>query len=252
MSRLIVVGAGPGDPELITLKAVSALKSADVVLYDALANEELLDICAPYCEKIYVGKKCGLHQFQQVLINDMIVDYGKKYDTVVRLKGGDPFVFGRGYEELAHAKSHGMEVEVVPGITSALAVPALSQIPATSRGVSTSFWVMTGTTTSLEVSDDLRIAARSQATLVILMGMRQLNTIVERVADVRGQDEPVAIIQNGTLPEERSVWGTLATIQDQVEKETIGSPAIIVIGEVVKLGKGVLGELSAVISASGN
>lgn len=240
MSRLIIVGAGPGDPELITLKAVNALKYADVVLYDALANEELLEICAPYCEKIYVGKKCGLHQFQQVLINDMIVDYGTKYDTVVRLKGGDPFVFGRGYEELAHARSHGMAVEVVPGVSSALSVPALSEIPVTSRGVSTSFWVMTGTTTSLEVSDDLRIAAQSQATLILLMGMRQLDTILERVAGVRGETEPVAIIQNGTHPNERSVWGTLATIKEEVSKEKIGSPAIIVIGEVVNLGRGMV------------
>ncbi len=129
MSKLLLIGAGPGDPELITLKAIRGLQEADVVLYDALVNKELLKHCRPDCELVYVGKKPGIHQYQQIYINDMIVDNAKRYETVVRLKGGDPFVFGRGHEELEHARAHGIAVEVIPGISSALSVPALSEIP---------------------------------------------------------------------------------------------------------------------------
>lgn len=245
MGKLFIVGAGPGDPELITLKATKVLAKADVVLYDALANKELLSYCHPNCELVFVGKKPGIHVFQQIYINDMIVDYAKKYDHVVRLKGGDPFVFGRGHEELEHAREHGIESEIVPGITSAIAVPAMNEIPLTKRGVNESFWVITGTTTSLALSSDVFLAAQSSATVVILMGMRNLRQITSIFSNARGAEEPIGIIQNGTKSNERSVFGTMATIEELVAEHEIASPAIIVVGEVVKYAASLRGVLSS-------
>ena len=237
MSTLYLIGAGPGDPDLITLKAVKALNKAQVVLYDALANPDLLQHCSPECEFVYVGKKPGIHQYQQIYINDMIVDNGKKYDHVVRLKGGDPFVFGRGHEELEHARAHGMEVEVIPGITSAISVPALSEIPLTKRGINESFWVVTGTTSNLELSRDVALAAQSSATVVILMGMKHLPKIANLFMKSRGANETIGIIQNGSRPNEQSVFTEMSLVVDEVAKQGLSSPAIIVIGEVVRLGK---------------
>lgn len=235
MSKVYLVGAGPGDPELITIKAIKALQKADVVLYDALANESLLDYCSPSCVRVYVGKKAGIHEYQQIYINDMLVDFARSHSHVVRLKGGDPFVFGRGHEEMEHVQAHGIEVEVIPGISSSMAVPALSGIPVTRRGVNESFWVVTGTTSNLDPSGDLVQAARSSATLIILMGMKNLDRIVEAVSAERGDNEPIEIIQNGTCENERIVFTTLDQVQDRVQEAGLGSPAIIVIGEVVRL-----------------
>lgn len=235
MSKLYLVGAGPGDPELITLKALNALKSADVVLYDALANEELLTYCQDSCELVYVGKKPGIHQYQQIFINDLIVEYAKDHQRIVRLKGGDPFVFGRGYEELEHARKHGMEVEVIPGLSSATAVPAMNGIPLTSRGVNESFWVVTGTTIDQRLSRDVELASRSSATVIILMGMKRLGAIVSMFKEERGGDEPIAIIQNGTKKNQKEVYGHLNDILEKVNQANIHSPAIIMIGEVVHL-----------------
>ena len=235
MSKLLLIGAGPGDPKLLTLKAVEGLQSADVVLYDALANPELLKYCSKDCELVYVGKKSGIHQYQQIYINDMIVEFGQKYETVVRLKGGDPFVFGRGHEELEHAKSYGMEVEVIPGVSSALSVPATHEIPLTRRGINESFWVITGTTSTLELSSDIHLAAQSSATVVILMGMRNLPKIVEIFTAARGAGEAIGIIQNGTCENEKKVFGELHEILELVETHKMSSPAIIAIGEVVRL-----------------
>ena len=237
MSTLFLVGAGPGDPELITVKALNVLKEADIVLYDALASEELLEYCKSRCEKIYVGKKPGIHTYQQILINDLIVESGKKYNKVVRLKGGDPFVFGRGYEELEHAQMHGMDVEVIPGISSALAVPASNQIPLTKRGINESFWVVTGTTTTRELSKDVILAAQSSATIVILMGMNRLNDIVKLFESYRGENEPIGIIQNGTIAGQKEVYGRLENIEFLAKDAEISSPAIIIIGEVVAASK---------------
>lgn len=233
MSKLILVGAGPGDPELITLKAINALKRANVVLYDALANDAFLDYCRPDCVKVYVGKKAGIHAYQQIYINDMIVDYAKSHGTVVRLKGGDPYVFGRGHEELEYAREKGLEVEVVPGVSSALAVPSMQHIPLTKRGVNESFWVVTGTTTEGCFSKDLLLAAQSSATVIILMGMKNLNKIINVFQALRSEEEPIAIIQNGTRPDERSVIGNLKSIVSTVKKEAITNPSIIIIGKVV-------------------
>lgn len=230
-----MVGAGPGDIDLITIKGVKALKKADVVLYDALANEELLAYCRPDCHLVYVGKKPGIHQYQQIYINDMIVDFAREHEHIVRLKGGDPYVFGRGHEELEHAEEHGLEVEVIPGITSAIAVPALAGIPVTKRGINESFWVITGTNSSLRLSSDIYLAAKSSATVIILMGMRHLSEIVKIFKVSRGVDAAIGIIQNGSRSNQKTVTGKLKNIENIVCKKEITSPAVIVLGEVVRL-----------------
>lgn len=230
---LTVVGAGPGDAELITLKAVKALQNADVILYDALVNIELLDY-ATGAEKIFVGKRKGCYAFQQEQINELIVQRGQLGLSVVRLKGGDPFVFGRGAEEMEYAAKHGLEVSAVPGISSCVSVPAAADIPVTKRGSSESFWVITGTTRQHKLSSDIALAARSSATVVILMGMSKLNQIVDEFRKTGKGDLPVAIIQNGTTPEEKIGIGTVDSIEAKVSELGLGSPAIIVLGEVVR------------------
>ena len=150
--RVTLVGAGPGDPELITLKGINALKSADIVLYDALVSQEILDMIPKGIPSLCVGKRAGAHSYKQEDINELIVEFAYLYGHVVRLKGGDPFVFGRGSEEIAYAQLQGVHTSVVPGISSALAVPASLNIPVTARGISESFWVVTGTTKAGEIS----------------------------------------------------------------------------------------------------
>ncbi|MCR9250293.1 MAG: uroporphyrinogen-III C-methyltransferase, partial [bacterium] len=189
--------------------------------------------CKPECEKIYVGKKSGLHIKQQTHINDLIVEHALKDKVVIRLKGGDPFVFGRGHEEMEHAQAHGIAVDVVPGITSSIAVPASHFIPLTKRGINESFWVVTGTTRSEQFSDDLTQAAQSSATVVILMGMKNLSGIVEVFKSYRSEDEPIGVIMNGTMENELSVFGTLSDIEELVKSNGLSSPAIIVVGKVV-------------------
>ena len=231
--KLTVVGAGPGDPELITLKAIKAIESADVILYDALINVALLDYASPNAELIFVGKRKGCYAYEQNQINDLIVARAKSHGHVVRLKGGDPFIFGRGAEEIDFVRSYGIETYMVPGISSALAVPAYQGIPLTKRGASESFWVITGTTKSHQLSKDVKLAAQSTATVVILMGMGKLSEIVDVFSSEGKQNTAVAIIQNGTTESEKFGVGTISTICDVVEKRNLSNPAIIVIGEVV-------------------
>ncbi len=231
--KLTVVGAGPGDPDLITLNAIKALESADVVLYDALINESLLQY-APNAEKIFVGKRKGCYAYQQEQINDLIVNRAKSHGHVVRLKGGDPFIFGRGAEEIDYVQEFGIKTYMVPGISSSYAVPAYQGIPLTKRGFSESFWVITGTTKAHKLSQDVCLAAKSNATVVILMGMSKLSEIVSIFAAENKEDIPVAIIQNGTKDNEQFGFGTIKTIEKVVLEKKLSSPAIIVIGEVVK------------------
>ena len=167
--KLTLVGAGPGDPDLITVKAIQALGKADIILYDALVNKEILQYVAAGVKKIFVGKRSGKHSLKQEQINNLIVDLAFTYGNVVRLKGGDPFVFGRGYEEIEYADSFNIETEVIPGISSSVGVPGLAGIPVTHRGLSESFWVITGTTRTGELSRDIKLASQSTATVVILM-----------------------------------------------------------------------------------
>lgn len=232
--RLTLVGAGPGDEELITLKGVKAIQEADVVLYDALVNPALLKYAPAGCLKKYVGKRAGQHSYKQEEINCLIIRYAFTRGHVVRLKGGDPFVFGRGMEEIQHAQGYGITTQLVPGISSALAVPALQHMPLTKRGLNESFWVITGTTQSGSISQDLPLAAQSSATIVILMGMKKLARIVQLFSLYRHCKEPIAIIQNGTKVNEKVVKGDLSNIHQLVEEQSIGTPAIIIIGQVVK------------------
>ena len=231
--RLTLVGAGPGDPELITLKGIRALKSADIVLYDALVSKEILENIPAGIPSLCVGKRAGAHSYRQEEINELIVEFAYLYGHVVRLKGGDPFVFARGSEEVAFAESQGVKSCVVPGISSALAVPASLNIPVTARGISESFWVVTGTTREGVLSEDIRLAAQSSATVVILMGLNKVQEIMEQFVLFGKHDSPVAIIQNGTTPDQKSVIGNVSTIADLAIRSGIGSPAIIVVGEVV-------------------
>ena len=230
---LTVVGAGPGDPELITLKAVNALQSADVVLYDALVNPELLRYAAQ-ATLLFVGKRKGCYAYQQDQINDLIVSYSRRRGHVVRLKGGDPFIFGRGTEEMEYAAKHGLAVAMIPGISSSYAVPATQNIPLTKRGYSESFWVITGTTKKHELSKDVALAATSNATVVILMGMSKLSKIVALFVAQHKEKLPVAIIQDGTRADEKIGIGTVSTIETIVAEKGLSNPAIIVIGEVVR------------------
>lgn len=232
--KITLVGAGPGDPELFTIKGINTLNKADVVLYDALVNEALLAYIPESAIKIYVGKRAGNHHLSQDQINHLMVDMALSYGHVVRLKGGDPFVFGRGHEEITFAKSFNIETSVVPGISSAVAVAELQQIPLTKRGVSDSFWVLTGTTKSGTISPDIELAAQSGATIVILMGMKNLPEITSVFQKHGKGDLAVAIIQNGSLPEEKYILSNVDGVCDYAKQENIGSPAIIVIGEVVK------------------
>jgi uroporphyrin-III C-methyltransferase len=233
--KITLLGAGPGDPDLLTLKGVKALQNADVVLYDALTNEALLEHAPERAIKVYVGKRSGEHSYPQETINKLMIDYALNYGHVVRLKGGDPFVFGRGYEELDYAASYSIPVSVIPGISSSIGVPGLQQIPVTHRGLSESFWVITGTTTSGEVSSDIYKAAESNATVIVLMGLKKLSKIVEIFKASNKHNLPVAVIQNGSSADEKLVIGVVDTILDLVEVERIKAPALLVFGDVVSL-----------------
>jgi uroporphyrin-III C-methyltransferase len=233
--RITLVGAGPGDADLITLKGVKALKTADVVLYDALVNEELLGFAPEHAVRVYVGKRSGDHTYSQGAVNKLMIDYAINYGHVVRLKGGDPFVFGRGYEELDFAALYSIPAQVIPGISSSIAVPGLQHIPVTHRGLSESFWVVTGTTASGKVSNDVYEAARTKATVVVLMGIHKLGEIAGIFKNEGKNKLPVAVIQSGSTKDEKVVVGIVDTIVELAEENKITSPAIIVFGEVVSL-----------------
>ena len=233
--RITLVGAGPGDAELITLKGIKALQTADVVLYDALVNEEILNFAPAHATKVYVGKRSGDHSFPQENINKLMVDYAINYGHVVRLKGGDPFVFGRGHEELEFAAANNIPTQVVPGISSSVGVPGLQGIPVTHRGLSESFWVVTGTTSDGKISADVYQAAKSNATVVVLMGIHKLKEITEIYQQTGKGNLPVAVIQSGTTLNEKVAVGVVDTIVGFTREEGISSPALIIFGEVVSL-----------------
>lgn len=235
MAKVYLIGAGPGDVELITVKGLKAIQNATCILYDALSSEELLDFAPENAVKIYVGKRRGCKSNKQEAINDLIVHCAQKYGSVVRLKGGDPYVFGRGHEELVYAEKHGVEVEVIPGISSSISVPASIGIPVTTRGVNESFWVTTATLSDGSLSKDIALAAQSTATVVILMGMAKLQQITEIFKTSGKAETPVAIIQNGTTAQQRHIIGNVSNIYDLSQQHSFDNPSIIVIGEVVRL-----------------
>ena len=238
--RISLVGAGPGDPELITVKGLKAIQSADVILYDALVSEEVLIHAPTDALKIYVGKRANNHRYPQDEINLMIVQMAYNHGHVVRLKGGDPFIFGRGHEELEYAQSFDIPVTIVPGISSCISVPELQHVPLTRRGVNESFWVITGTTSSGKISKDIKLAAQSSATVVILMGMRKIEEIMSTFAANGKSDTAVLVVRNGSRPDEKHYTGTVNDIADKVNADCGGQPGIIVIGDEVELHPDVL------------
>jgi uroporphyrin-III C-methyltransferase len=231
-AELILVGAGPGDPELITVKAWRALQQADTILYDHLANTALLDLAQAGCEKVYVGKEPYGPTTSQERIHQLIREKALKGGTIIRLKGGDPFIFGRGFEEVLFARQLGLRVSYIPGISS-MQASGLSDIPLTHRAMSESIWIVTGTKKDGSLSEDLRQALKTRATVVIYMGMRQL-TEISRLYQSEGLgDKPAAIIQHASLPAERIAVGTAADLPELAEVHGLSHPAIIIIGEVV-------------------
>lgn len=231
---------------MITLKAIRTLATADVVLYDALVNPQLLEYATKTGVVLsFVGKRYGCHALSQEEINDLIISSAREYGHVVRLKGGDPFVFGRAVEEIEAASRAGIPVNVVPGISSALAVPAMQMIPLTSRGVAESFWVTTGTTRSGDISGDIYLAAQSTATVVILMAMSRIGAIMDIFREAGKGSVPVAVIQNGTTDQERIITGAVSGIAAAAEAQGIENPAIIVVGEVVKWREQLAGIIAA-------
>ncbi|WP_088226724.1 uroporphyrinogen-III C-methyltransferase [Desulfosporosinus sp. FKB] len=233
-----LVGAGPGDPKLITLKGSECIANADVLVYDRLASRRLLNLARPECELIYVGKSPDRHTLKQDEINQLLVTKGLEGKIVTRLKGGDPFVFGRGGEEAEALLEAGIPFEVVPGITSAISVPAYAGIPVTHRDLTSSFAVITGheDPTKNETAIQWNHIAQSHGTLVFLMGMENLPLIAQKLME-NGKEPttPVGIIQWGTRPEQRTLVGSLSNIAEKVKEEGFTNPSIIIVGEVVSL-----------------
>jgi uroporphyrinogen III methyltransferase/synthase len=237
LGKVYLVGAGPGDPGLLTLRGRECLEHAEVVVYDYLANEALLAFCPPHAEKIFVGKTTDRHTLLQEEINRILVDMAGRYSRVVRLKGGDPFVFGRGGEEALVLAEHGIPFEVVPGVTAGVAVPAYAGIPVTHRNVSAGVAFLTAhgdPERGSAIPDPLRTV--THGTLVLFMAVKGLPRIVDRLIEIgRAPETPIAVIEWGTYPKQRTVTGTLADIVQRCEAEKVQAPAVTVVGEVVSL-----------------
>ncbi|EFU70756.1 multifunctional enzyme siroheme synthase CysG [Aliarcobacter butzleri JV22] len=235
MPKVYLTGAGPGDVELLTLKAVKAIQNADILIYDRLVNPEILELAKKKCELIYVGKEDKKHTLPQEDINELIYQASLKYENVVRLKGGDPFVFGRGAEEALYLKQRGIKFEIIPGITSAIAVPAYAGIPVTHRGLTTSFRVVTGhENPKKKISQIEWETFLNDETIIFLMGYHNIEIISSKLLSLgKRKDYPCAVISKGTTTEQKVVVGTL---EDIVEKsKDLPTPVMIVIGEVVNL-----------------
>ncbi|HUL62924.1 MAG TPA: uroporphyrinogen-III C-methyltransferase [Methanocella sp.] len=236
--KVYLVGAGPGEPDLLTVRALTVLRGADVILYDALVGPDVIRLFPPGAELIDVGKRADRHAYPQAEINRMLVELAQRHGTVVRVKGGDPYVFGRGGEEAEALVKAGVAVEVVPGISSAIAVPARAGIPVTFRGYASSVTVLTGheDPTKGATALDFKALAALQGTLVILMGIRRLEENVRALLDNgKPPETPVAIIESGGTDAERVTVGTLGTIVDRARDLRVEAPAVIVVGEVVRL-----------------
>ncbi len=236
--KVYLVGAGPGDEGLITVKGLDCIKEAEVIVYDHLANAALLSHAPETAEKIYVGKKEGEHTLPQGEINRLLVKKAEKGKTVVRLKGGDPFIFGRGGEEAEFLFQAGIEVEIVPGVTSAVAAPAYAGIPLTHRRVTSTLGFITGHQDPAKEESGIawEKVSTGLGTLVFLMGVKNLPGIVKRLLNHgRSGDTPVALIRQGTLPDQETVVSSLSSIVEEVERRKLRPPAVIVVGEVVRL-----------------
>lgn len=235
MGKVYLTGAGPGDIELLTLKAYRVIKEADVIIYDRLANPDILKEAKNGCEFIYVGKEDGRHIVPQDDINEVIYQNSLKYDKVVRLKGGDPFVFGRGGEEALYLLERGIKFEVIPGITSAISAPAYAGIPVTHRGVAVSFRVVTGHESPHKKESQIPWENfKTDDTIVFLMGLHNLPKISKKLIEIgKAKDYPCAVISKGTTKEQSVVVGTLENIVEKTKN--LPTPALIVVGKVVEL-----------------
>ena len=233
--KVILVGAGPGDPGLLTLRAVEALKSADIVVHDGLIDPRVLDYAPAQAQRISVAKQRARHTLPQEAINALIVAHVKAGSIVVRLKGGDPFVFGRGGEEVEAVRAAGLTVEVVPGVSAALGCAAEAMLPLTHRDWSSAVSFVAGQCKGLSEQDWSGLAGQGR-TLVIYMGVANARAIADKLmADGVAPEMPVAVLERGTLPGSRALRTLLADVGDMVERDRIASPAIIVVGEVVLL-----------------
>ncbi|MCU7813140.1 MAG: uroporphyrinogen-III C-methyltransferase [Candidatus Thiodiazotropha sp. (ex Notomyrtea botanica)] len=232
-----LVGSGPGDPDLLTVKALRLMQSADVVVYDRLVSPEIMEMIPPGVSRIAVGKAPGMHCVPQDEINSLLAKLAKKSRTIVRLKGGDPFVFGRGSEEALHLRQHGIRFEVVPGITAASAVSCYAGIPLTHRSLSRGVRLVTGHFQAGESLDlDWDKLADATATLVVYMGLSNLDDILQQLMSAgRDPETPAAVIQEGTTPRQRMVQATLSTLSNEVAQAGLSSPVLIIVGETVAL-----------------
>jgi uroporphyrin-III C-methyltransferase len=234
--RVFLIGAGPGDPGLLTLKAKDCLEQSDVVVYDRLVSPEILAFIPSHAERIYVGKEANNHTLPQEKIEALLVEKALRGYTVSRLKGGDPFVFGRGAEEAEALAAKGIPFEIVPGVSSAIAAPAYAGIPLTHRRLASGFHVVTGHECLHSTGTPWQVLALSSQTLVILMGMKHLQEIADKLISYgRASDTPVAVVRWGTTSHQKVVVGTLATIAAVVEENQLKPPAVIVVGNVVRL-----------------
>lgn len=233
--KVYLVGAGPGDPDLITIKGMDLLKKADIIIYDRLGTQGLLKFARSGAEMVNVGKRTGRHLMNQEKINEILVEKACEDKIVVRLKGGDPFVFGRGGEEIRALVENDIDFEVVPGVTSAISVPAMAGIPVTDREFASSFSIVTGFENPTKLKPRVDYSSLQANTVVILMGVKNLPLITEEMLKNRKPSTPVAIIERGTTPQQRVVTGTLETIVDVAKRENVKPPATIVVGEVVRL-----------------
>ena len=235
MGKVYLTGAGPGEIELLTVKALRLVKEADVIIYDRLANPDILKEAKDGCEFIYVGKEDSHHTLPQEEINEVIYQNALKYKCVVRLKGGDPFVFGRGGEEAIYLKERGIKFEFIPGITSAIAVPEYAGIPVTHRGITVSFRVVTGHESSNKDHSQIPWENyKTDDTIIFLMGLHRLKKIASKLIEIgKPKDYPIAVISRGTTKDEKTVVGTLENIYELAKD--LPTPALIVVGEVVNL-----------------
>lgn len=233
---ITLVGAGPGDPDLISVKGIKALERADVVLYDALVDPALLNYTPADCTRVFVGNPSGDECFSQEVVNRLMVDYALNFGHVVRLKGGDLFVFGKGYEELEYAASYSIPTAIVPGISSAISVPGLQGIPVTHNGLSQGLSIVTATNADGGLSRELEHASRGTSTVVVLLGYDDLDRIVKLFQSVGKGKLPAAVIQNGSMPDERVAVGLVNTIEETAEEAGIDGqgPCLLVFGETVR------------------
>ncbi|RUM73857.1 MAG: uroporphyrinogen-III C-methyltransferase [Sulfurovum sp.] len=234
MGTVYLTGAGPGDIDLLTVKALRIIQNADVIIYDRLANPDILAEAKDGCEFIYVGKEDSHHTLPQEEINEVIYQSALRHEVVVRLKGGDPLVFGRGGEEGLYLRERGIKFEFIPGITSAIAVPEYAGIPVTHRGITVSFRVVTGHESKKAKSQIPWENYKTDDTIVFLMGLHNLDKITRKLIEIgKPKDHPIAVISRGTRPDEKTVIGTLEDIYTKAKD--LPTPALIVVGEVVRL-----------------